>query len=198
MPDRQAGRTRQDHHGPAGANVTEDKLPAVPSDAERAELLSARTAELEAEVKELEAEVRELDDRWRRAMADLDNTRKRQARDLDRERSGERARVIGQWLPIVDNLDLALEHARADPAALAEGVRVVRDQAIAAIENLGYRRHDDVGIPFDPSRHEAMGTMVTSEVPRGTVVRVVRPGYGDADSQLRPAGVVLATEKQEE
>ena len=62
---------------------------------------------------------------------------------------------------------------------------------VAAIESLGYRRHDDVGVPFDPGRHEAMGTMVTSEVPRGTVVRVVRPGYGDGDSQLRPAGVFV-------
>jgi molecular chaperone GrpE len=188
MPDQEAGRTRRDDHRRAGPGAVEDMLPVAPSEAEEADLLAARTAELEAEV-------RDLDDKWRRAMAELDNSRKRQVRDLDRERAGERARVVGQLLPIVDNLDLALEHARADPKALAEGVRVVRDQAVAAVERLGFGRHDEVGVPFDPVRHEAMGTVATSDVARGTVVRVVRPGYGNGDTQLRPAGVIVATEK---
>src|SRR5262245_47198926 len=70
----------------------------------------------------------ELTDRWRRAAADLDNLRKRYARELAREREAERARVAATLLPIVDNLDLALAHADADPATIVPGVRAVRDQ----------------------------------------------------------------------
>jgi molecular chaperone GrpE len=144
-------------------------------------------------VANLETEVRELEDRWRRTLADLDNVRKRFARDIERERANERARVVAQFLPVVDNLELALEHAGSDPNTLIQGVRVVRDQAVAAIERLGYTRIDDVGVPFDPARHEAMGVVSDPNLPPGTVVRVTRAGYGEGDNQLRPEGVVVAT-----
>ena len=61
------------------------------------------------------ARIAELDDLWRRAAADLDNLRKRNARLAEQQRADERDRVAAAWLPVVDNLDLALEHADADP-----------------------------------------------------------------------------------
>ena len=64
-----------------------------------------------------------LEDRWRRAVADLDNLRKRYARERERERAAERGRVAAQFLPVVDNLDRALAHAGGDPGAIVEGVR---------------------------------------------------------------------------
>ena len=65
----------------------------------------------------------EMEDRWRRALADLDNLRRRYERELERTTTAERARVAAEWLPVVDNLELALEHAGVDPAAIVEGVR---------------------------------------------------------------------------
>ena len=62
-----------------------------------------------------------------------------------------------QWLPVVDNLDRALEHAEADPAAIIDGVRAVRDQALDVLARLGFPRRDDRGARFDPARHEAVG-----------------------------------------
>jgi molecular chaperone GrpE len=149
-----------------------------------------------ASTTELEAQVTDLEDRWRRALADLDNLRKRLAREIQTARADERARVLTQLLPVVDHLELALEHAQSDPDALIEGVRVVRDQAVALLERLGYHRIDEVGVPFDPARHEAVGTVKDPNVRPGTVVTVVRPGYGGADGQLRPAGVIVATGDQ--
>src|SRR4029453_8890968 len=61
--------------------------------------------------------VAELEDRWRRAPAAPDNLRKRYARELERERAAEQARVAAQWLPVVDDLDRALAHAGGDPGA---------------------------------------------------------------------------------
>jgi len=138
----------------------------------------------------------ELEDRWRRALADLDNLRKRYARELDRERSAERAKVAGSWLPVLDNLERALEHAGGEPDGLLEGLRSVRDQAVAVLAGLGYPRHEEVGMPFDPSRHEAVGVVHDADAAPGTVVRVVRPGYGEGERQLRPAAVAVAGQRE--
>ncbi|QKV96410.1 nucleotide exchange factor GrpE [Streptomyces sp. NA02950] len=134
----------------------------------------------------------ELEDRWRRALADLDNLRKRHARELERERAAERARTATTLLPVIDNLELALAHAEAAPGAIVEGVKAVRDQAVDAFARLGYERHSETGVPFDPARHEVVSVVEDPEAEPGTVVQVLRPGYGDADRQLRPVAVVVA------
>ena len=141
----------------------------------------------------LEQRVAELEDLWRRALAELDNYRKRTTRELARARRDERAKAAAEWLPVIDNLDLALEHARADPENIVEGVRAVRQQALAVLAALGYPRRDDEGVAFDPTYHEAVSTVEDEDLPPGTVARVVRPGYGSEDEVLRPAAVVVAT-----
>jgi molecular chaperone GrpE len=151
-----------------------------------------------------EAELAELEERWRRGLADLDNLRKRYARELDRERSAERARVAASWLPVLDNLERALEHASGETDGetdgeidgLVEGLRSVRDQAVSVLSALGYPRHDEVGMPFDPSRHEAVSVVDDPEAAPGTVVRVLRPGYGDGERQLRPAAVAVSGQRE--
>jgi molecular chaperone GrpE len=139
-------------------------------------------------------DVAELEDRWRRALADLDNLRKRYARELARERAGERERVTSAFLPVLDNLDLALQHAGADPASIVEGVRALREQALAIVGGLGFRREDEAGVPFDPTRHEVVGVVDAegSSVAPGSVAQVLRPGYGSPEHQLRPAAVTVA------
>jgi molecular chaperone GrpE len=132
------------------------------------------------------------EDRARRAAADVDNLRKRHSRELQRVGELERARVAGGWLPVIDNLELALEHAEADPASIVEGIRAVRDQAIAVLARLGYERRADLGVPFDAAQHEVVSVVDEPETEPGTVVRVVRPGYGDAERQLRPMAVAVS------
>ncbi|WP_406175094.1 nucleotide exchange factor GrpE [Streptomyces sp. NBC_00996] len=136
--------------------------------------------------------IQELEGRWRRALADLDNLRKRHARELERERAVERSRTAAAFLPVLDNLELALTHAGADPGAIMEGIRAVRDQAVNVLELLGYPRHAETGVAFDPARHEVVGVVQDPEARPGTVVEVLRPGYGDGERQLRPAAVTVA------
>jgi molecular chaperone GrpE len=137
-------------------------------------------------------ELAELEDRWRRAVADLDNLRKRYARELQRERAVERDRVAAAWLPVLDDLERALAHAEADPGAIVAGVAAVRDQAVALLDALGYHRQDQTGVPFDTARHEAVAAVDAPDVPPGTVVDVLRPGYGNGERQLRPAAVTVS------
>jgi molecular chaperone GrpE len=144
---------------------------------------------------EAEAMVAELRDRWQRAQAELENTRKRYERQLADRSAAERARVAAEWLPVLDNLERALSHANADPLAILAGIEAVREQALSVLERLGVTRIDDVGARFDPSRHEAAQVVDTSDAPDtepGTVVEVLRPGYAAGDGLLRPAVVAVA------
>jgi molecular chaperone GrpE len=144
-----------------------------------------------------DSRLEELHDRWLRAVAELDNLRKRTARDIARQRRDERARGAAEWLPVIDNLELALRHADADAGAVIEGVRTVRDQAVAVLARLGFPRVEDLGTRFDPARHEAVSTVEDPEAEAGTVVAVIRPGYGDGTDQLRPASVVVSTKAED-
>jgi molecular chaperone GrpE len=146
-----------------------------------------------AAIARLQADVERLTDQWRRALADLDNTRKRAARESASARADERARVAREWLPVLDNLDRALEHGRSDPGTILEGVEAVRQQALSVLERLGFPRRADLGTPFDPARHEAVAAAPDPDAAPGTVVQVVRPAYGEGERQLRPASVVVAT-----
>jgi molecular chaperone GrpE len=139
-------------------------------------------------------QIAELEDSWRRTAAELDNFRKRCARDMVRAREQERAAVAARWLPVLDNLERALEHASSDPEQIVEGVRAVHQQALAVLADLGYpRRDDETGKAFDPARHEAVGTIAGEDLVPGTVAHVIRPGYGPDGEILRPASVVVAT-----
>ena len=153
----------------------------------------ATVADLEARLAGLQARLAEAEDQKLRVLADLDNLRKRCAAQVERADADARAQVARQWLPVVDNLERALEHAAADPRTIIEGIQAVRQQALGVLASLGFPRRDDyIGATFDPARHEAVAANYDPRVPPGTVVQVVRPGYGDQDRQLRPAQVVVA------
>jgi len=134
----------------------------------------------------------EPDERLARALADLDNLRKRFQREVLRERQAERMHVAAQWLPVLDDLDRALEHVSDDRSdGVIAGLRAVRDHAQDVLARLGYPRFEDLGEMFDPARHDAL-SVIDADEPSGTIVGVVRPGYGTAEVILRPAGVVVA------
>jgi molecular chaperone GrpE len=144
------------------------------------------------EAARLRARVAELTDQRLRAVAELDNARKRFERDLGRSLAQERAQVAREWLPVLDNLERALAHSEADPASIIDGVRAVTDQAVELVSRLGFPRQDDLGVPFNPSRHEAVGARADADTADGTVIEVLQPAYGEGDHQLRPALVVVA------
>jgi molecular chaperone GrpE len=165
--------------------------PAPSHDAAAAEL-QARIAEQGARIAALEARIAELEDLRMRALADLDNVRKRCAVQVSRAEADTRAAVAREWLPVVDNLDRALAHSTADPASIIDGIRAVRAQALEVLARLGFPRRDDRGAKFDPARHEAIASRPDPGAEDGSVAEVIRPAYGEGDHQLRPAQVVVA------
>jgi len=143
-------------------------------------------------IAELTQRIAELEDQRLRALADLDNLRKRCAGQVSAARAETRSEVAARWLPVVDNLERALDHAHADPGSIIEGIRAVLEQAMGVLSQLGFPRRDDLGAPFDPARHEAIAAVPETDAPAGSVIDVVRPAYGEGDRQLRPAQVVVA------
>ena len=151
------------------------------------------------------AELAQLEDRWRRALADLDNLRKRYAKDLDRERAAETARVSAAWLPVLDNLELALAHAGSDPQTVVDGVKAIRDQAVQILSRLGFERHDEVGLRFPvqyvirprtpehPDYRGYAGQIAAGRVSVGDEVVVLPSGQRTTVSQIDTADGQLAT-----
>ncbi|MCS5732504.1 nucleotide exchange factor GrpE [Herbiconiux daphne] len=138
----------------------------------------------------------DLEDRWHRAVADLDNMRKRAAREIEFVRDAERARAASVFLPVVDGLQDAVTYARGQRAGLAEGMESIREQAIAALERLGYPRIDEVGVPFDPRIHEVVSVVERGDRPPRTVVAVARLGFGTPERLLRAAGVIVTSAEE--
>ena len=128
------------------------------------------------------------EDRFKRALADLDNYRKRAGRETDRRVAEAREALLRDFLEAVDSLERA---STLDPG-LAEGLSAVSGQLQAILARHGVHRIGEVGEPFDPERHEALAVRRTGEAPDRTVLDVVRSGYAVDDRVLRPAEVTVA------
>jgi molecular chaperone GrpE len=149
------------------------------------EELEARIAAKDAEIQSLLAKYRGASDEFEQARARL---RKEVTKDVER---GRRA-LITSFLEVLDNLDRALAAAGDRDDAFVQGVSLVRQQFLTTLESLGVTRVDPMGLAFDPTRHEAVATVASPDVPDGQIVGVVRPGYLVGDEILRPAMVAVA------
>jgi molecular chaperone GrpE len=142
------------------------------------------------------AELAAMEDRWKRALADLDNYRKRTAGDLNRRVEEARDAVVREWLEAVDSIERALAVQPENPNA--EGLRAVLEQMEAILDRQGVHRIGSAGEAFDPERHDAVAVRETDEVPDRTVLEVARSGYARGDHVLRPAQVVVSRVPQDD
>jgi molecular chaperone GrpE len=139
---------------------------------------------------DLSAELARIEDRYKRALADLDNYRKRAAREIERRVAEAGEALLRDWFDVVDSLDRAL---RAHPEGpLADGLRPVLEQIETILARRGVTRLGEAGERFDPERHEAVEVRESDEVEDRTVLEVVRSGFAMRDRVLRPAQVVVS------
>jgi molecular chaperone GrpE len=160
---------------------------------------AARVAALEAALAKAEQEKKDNWDKLLRTAADLENHRRRAKRDLDDARAESKTRVLKEMLPVVDNLERALQHAEdaskgaaADAGAILDGIRLVLRQFTHAFERCDVTAVEAQGVAFDPNLHEAISQQETDAQPAGTVVTVLQRGYKLGDRLLRPSLVVVA------
>jgi molecular chaperone GrpE len=166
--------------------------PASPAAAEPL-TAEARIAELEAALATAQEEARVAYDRWVRERADLENLRKRMARERqDAIRFGGES-MVRELLPVVDNLERALRAARAagDVQALVQGVDLILKSLLDTLARHGVERVSAQGAPFDPSHHEAVAHVESPHEPN-LVIEEHQPGYRLHDRLLRPALVTVS------
>jgi molecular chaperone GrpE len=192
--------------GGGGASGTSNeparRADAGPAGPEVAELLATR-AELrrvEGELKRLADERQELNDKLARRSADFDNFRKRTERERSETYSRALAEVMRRLLPVLDNLQRALDAERVVEVKKSDefrhflqGVELINRQLGGVLESLGVEAVPTVGELFDPHVHEAVATEETSEVEPDTITQEMQRGYRLGDKLLRPAMVKVAT-----
>jgi molecular chaperone GrpE len=146
----------------------------------------------EAEGSDVERERDEYLALAQRAQADFENYRKRAAKEV--AVAGQRARsgLVGELLPVVDNLERALQSARDEEEHLADGVKLVHAELVSVLARNGVEQFDPEGEKFDPTFHEAVSTREDEEAGAGVVVDVVEKGYRLNGTVLRPARVVVS------
>lgn len=138
-------------------------------------------------------------DRWKdlayRSQAELDNFRKRSAREAQDTRAYANADLLRALFPILDNFDMGLEAARAESekSMIFMGMSMVSRQLQDFLRESGVQEIEALGKVFDPNLHEAVSQEANAEVPEGTVVRVTRRGYKLKDRLLRAASVIVSS-----
>jgi molecular chaperone GrpE len=164
-----------------------------PTDAEPSASASPEQLELEA----LRNENEELIDSLQRLKAEFDNYRKRAARDQEQLVARAHERLVKELLPVVDDLERALQAAEQhEEAKLEEGVRLVHRALADALVREGLEEVPVEG-KFDPNVHESLLSQ-PSDADEGSVIEVLQKGYRLGDRVLRPARVVVAAPKEED
>jgi molecular chaperone GrpE len=132
-------------------------------------------------------------DQYLRAVADIENLRKRAQRDVEAAHRYGIDKLAQELLPVRDSLELAVENAdRADAASLAAGQEATLKLLAKAFEKLGITEINPLGEPFDPTKHEAMLAQPSDTAEPNSVLKVVQRGYEMNGRLLRPARVIVA------
>jgi molecular chaperone GrpE len=151
---------------------------------------------LERELAALKQEKAQLEERWVRLQADFENHRKRTLREKQEALAYGHEIVVKDLLPVVDNLERAIEHASASSGAdfegMLQGVELVRRELLAVLAKHGVSAIEAEGEVFDPNLHEALAQMEDEEVPAGRIGRMLQKGYRLRDRLLRPARVMVS------
>jgi len=155
---------------------------------------SAESAPASDPLEEARAEAARYRDQLLRTAADYDNFRKRARRDEKDAERRSREELLRELLPVFDNLERATQHAEAasDVKSLADGITMVMRQFEDTLQKVGVERIKSVGQAFDPSVHEAIQQLETTEFEPGTVAAEYQAGYRIGDRVVRPALVVVA------
>ena len=149
---------------------------------------AAATDELEA----LRAELEQLKAQSLVERADLENQRKRIAREIETARKFANERLLADLLPVFDSLDAGLAAAGSEPSPLRDGLELTFKQLLKVASDNGLSLLDPAGEAFDPEHHQAISQADAPDAAPGTVVQVFQKGYVLNGRLLRPALVVVA------
>jgi molecular chaperone GrpE len=182
----------KEHHNSKSTETVETVDTAPEATAEAAPLTPAQIEELKAQA----AKAAEHWDRLVRSSADLENYKKRAARERQDAIKYASESLMHKLLPILDNFEAALAAVQASNAegnnSLLTGVSMIQQQLKSVLTEAGLEEIEAHGKPFDPNFHEAVSQSESAEHPEGNVMQQLRKGYRLRDRLLRPATVVVS------
>jgi molecular chaperone GrpE len=181
-------------------STTEEPIAAPEAEAPEIETQAADAAAPEAPaaadpIAELQAEVAKWKDTALRSAAELDNYRKRVARDMQDNRAYANADLLRELFPILDNFEMGLDAAKAESekSMIYIGLSMVRRQLADFLRDAGVEEVPGQGAPFDPNVHEAVSHEASADQPEGTILKVMRRGFKLKDRLLRAATVSVSS-----
>lgn len=157
--------------------------------------VDAQLQELQQKLEEKEEEVRANHERFLRERAELENFKKRLQREKTEALRFACEPLIRDLLPVIDNLERAVEHGEGNGQSVLEGVRLILKSLQETLERHGVKRIDAVGARFDPALHEAMAQVPSDKHEPNRVVAQHHTGYLLHDRLLRPALVTVSGPK---
>jgi molecular chaperone GrpE len=161
------------------------------TEAQVEESVSVEVEALKKQLEESEARVSEFKDSWMRSQAEFQNYKKRVERDNDMMRASMKGDIVKRILPVLDDLERALQNRPADES-WANGIELIVRKFQTTLESEGVKRIEAEGKEFDPNFHEAISNEPNDEVESGHVIAIVQNGYMLGERVIRPALVRVA------
>ena len=156
---------------------------------------AAYVTELEQKLADATASAQSEKDNALRALAEMENLRRRAAQDVEKAQKFALEKFAGELLPVIDSLERALEHTDKESdafEAVYEGVELTLKSLLSTVEKFGVLPIDPQGEAFDPNKHQAMSMVESGEVAPNSVLAVMMKGYELNGRVLRPAMVMVA------
>ena len=161
--------------------------------------LEEQIAHLKSDLEVAQKEAADNLDSSLRARAEMANFRRRTDEDRINNAKYSNSRLIGNILPVLEELELAISHAEANAVTeditngqLLEGIKLIQRKLTSVLESEGVAAIEAIGLMFNPLEHEAVGTEETTKVEAGYVTQILRPGFRLHDRIIRPAQVMVA------
>ena len=181
-------------------NTTRDSSPPAAGNPKSAASSGAADGGTEAAeenfLEQLRNDLEAAKERVLRSQAELENYRKRAAREIEEHRRYANLPLMHDLLPVLDNIERAIAAAETaqDVAGLLEGVKLVARQFEEVFVKHHCLRIGALHLPFDPHLHHAISQQVTNEFPPNTIVLVAQPGFQLHDRVVRPSQVIVSRE----
>jgi molecular chaperone GrpE len=153
---------------------------------------------LKEELEQKEKEIKELRNKYLRALADMDNNRKRMDRELEGFRKYAQVEFLNRVIPVLDSFERAVDSAdlENDHEKYAQGVEMIYRQLKDVLRSMGLEEFSSLGEVFDPARHEAVATVVNDEKPENTIVEEISKGYVVKERVIKPAKVLVSKQSK--
>jgi molecular chaperone GrpE len=153
---------------------------------------------LKEKIRQQEEDLKDIKDRYLRALADMDNYRKRMERELDSYRQYAQVEFFNNIIPVLDSFERAMDGANVDKdyEKYAKGVEMIYRQLRDALRSLGLEDFSSLGEAFDPVRHEAVAAVVNDDKPENTVIEEISKGYIVKDRVIKPAKVLVSKQSK--